>query len=349
MKNYFTSQFAVLNKTNKPLLIKDLKIPKLKSNQVLVKIKYSFICGTQLKEIYGLKGVDKHLPHTLGHEASGYVEDFGNNISSLKIGDRVILSWIKKKSSKVSKNPFYLDKKNKKINSGLVSTFSRYAVVSRDRIYKIPKNIPMDIAALLGCALPTGFGIVLKFVKKILTNEYIGIYGVGGVGLMCIIVLKLFGIKNIYAIDKNKKNLKVARKFGCKNVFDEKKFNKKIVDKKIKRKQIMYNFEMSGNKKMMEMAIKNLSSCGTAVLAGNLKKGDFVKLNPYDLIFGKKIFGFSANDVSLDKNLKYYLNLLKRVNHKKLRNIFKVYEFKNINKAVIEFKKGKTFRPLIKL
>ncbi len=63
----------------------------------------------------------------------------------------------------------------------------------------------------------------------------------------------------------------------------------------------------------------------------------------------EKIFGFSANDVSLDKNLKYYLNLLKRVNHKKLRNIFKVYEFKNINKAVIEFKKGKTLRPLIKL
>ncbi len=348
MKNYFTSQFAILNKTRKPLLLRDLKIPKPKVNQVLVKIQYSYVCGTQLKEIYGLKGKDKYLPHTLGHEGSGYVVEFGENVRNLKIGDKVVLSWIKKKRINGSKKPFYLDKKNKKINSGLVSTFSRYTLVSIDRVYKIPEKIPLDIAALLGCALPTGFGIVMNSFSKFLKNQYVGIYGVGGVGVMSIIALKLLGINKIYAIDKNNKNLKIARKFGCKNIFNEKQFNKKIIDKKIKKNQIALNLEMSGNKRMMEMAVKNLSSKGSAILAGNLNSGDLISLNPYDLIFGKKVFGFSANDVSLEKNFKYYLKLLKKVNLKKLRSVFKVYNLREINKAIREFKTGKTLRPLIK-
>ena len=69
---------------------------------------------------------------------------------------------------------------------------------------------------------------------------------------------------------------------------------------------IKYNIEMSGNKHMMEMAIKNLSSKGSCVLAGNIKHGLKIKFNPYELIFGKQIHGFSGNDLSLDKNIYQY-------------------------------------------
>ena len=347
MKNYYESRFAVLNKTGKPLLIKNLKIPKLENNQLLVKIKYSYICGTQMNEISGSKGVDKYLPHTLGHEASGYIVDLGPNVKKFKVGEKVILSWIKKKESS-SVNPFYFDEKNKKINSGLVSTFSNLTVVSKDRVYKIPKDLPMDIAALFGCALPTGFGIVFNFLKKISKNNYIGVYGVGGVGVMAFIALKTLGIKNIYAVDKNKKNLQIVRKLGCKFVGNPKEMEKKIINKLIDKKNIKYNFEMSGHKIMMEAAIKNLSYNGTMVLAGNTRKGDFIRLNPYDLIFGKKIFGFSGNDVSLEKNIKNYVKIIRKINLKKLRSIFSVYKFKNINKAIRDFKKGTVLRPLIK-
>ena len=347
MKNYYESRFAVLNKTGKPLLIKNLKIPKLENNQLLVKIKYSYICGTQMNEISGSKGADKYLPHTLGHEASGYVVDLGPNVKKFKVGEKVILSWIKKKESS-SVNPFYFDEKNKKINSGLVSTFSNLTVVSKDRVYKIPKDLPMDIAALFGCALPTGFGIVFNFLKKISKNNYIGVYGVGGVGVMAFIALKTLGIKNIYAVDKNKKNLQIVRKLGCKFVGNPKEMEKKIINKLIDKKNIKYNFEMSGHKIMMEAAIKNLSYNGTMVLAGNTRKGDFIRLNPYDLIFGKKIFGFSGNDVSLEKNIKNYVKIIRKINLKKLRSIFSVYKFKNINKAIRDFKKGTVLRPLIK-
>ncbi len=345
MINISTSNFAVLKKTRKPLKIEKLRITEPSNNQLLVKIKYSYICGTQLNEINGKKGFDPYLPHTLGHEASGEITKIGKKVKNFKIGDKVILSWIKK-PGKDDKSPFYTDKFGKKINSGHVSTFSNHTLVSKSRVYKIPKKLPMDIAALFGCAIPTGFGMILKYIKNIPKNNYVGVYGAGGVGLMTIIALKSLKIKNIYSIDKNKKNLEIAKKFGCKKIFKITK--KKDFKFNINKNLIKYNIEISGNEKMMELAYKNLSNDGLCVLAGNIKKGNTIQLNPYDLIFGKKIVGFSGNNVSLEKNIRIYHKLINKINFSKLRKIFKIYKFKNINNAIKDFNNGKILRPLIK-
>ena len=82
-------------------------------------------------------------------------------------------------------------------------------------------------------------------------------------------------------------------------------------------------------------------------MAGNIKHGFEVKFNHYELFFGKRIYGFSGNDLSLDKNINQYFSVLKKINFNKLRNIFKIYKFHNINKAIYDFKKGKILRPLI--
>lgn len=347
MLKEYKGDFAILNKIQKPLIFQNLKIPMPNDHQLLVKIKYTYICGTQLNEINGKKGNDKYLPHVLGHEASGVVLETGKQVKKFKPGDNVILSWIKKNGHE-SENPFYLNSKKKIINSGQVSTFSQLSLVSKTRVYKLLKGMPMDIAALFGCAIPTGFGIVFKYIKKIKKNEFVGIYGVGGVGMMSIIALKLLGISNIYAIDKNKNNLKIAKKFGCKKIYTPHVFSKEIINSKINKKLIKYNIEISGDKKMMEMATKNLSSKGSCILAGNVKYGFKINLNPYELIFGKKIFGFSGSDLPLDKNFKKYYQLIKKINYNKLRKVFKVYKFKKINQAIADFKNGKTLRPLIK-
>jgi len=347
MEKKYKSKFAVLRKIKNPLVLENLKIPNPNTNQLLVKINYSYICGTQLNEINGNKGFDKFIPHTLGHEASGEVLKIGKEINNFKIGDKIILSWIKTKE-KDSKNLFYYDEKNKIVNSGQVSTFSKFALVSKNRVYKVPKKLPMDLAALFGCAIPTGFGIVFKYLNKVNKDDHVVIYGAGGIGIMSIIALRLRGIKNIYAIDKNKKNLKIAKSFGCVKTYSLNEFSNKIKTQKINKNFIKYNIEVSGSKLMMEMAIKNLSTQGLCVLAGNIKRGLKIKIDPYDLIFGKKIYGFSGNDISLEKNLKRYNQLLNKINFNKLRKIFKVYKFKNINRAVDDFKNGKILRPLIK-
>ena len=99
----------------------------------------------------------------------------------------------------------------------------------------------------------------------------------------------------------------------------------------------------------MNFAINDLPYNGICILAGNTKKGNKVNIDPYDLIFGKKIIGFSGMDVSLEKNLNKYAKILKKVKIKKLRSLYKIYSLNQINKAIIDFKKGKVFRSLIKL
>ena len=348
MTLYNKSVFAILKKTKKPLEIKTLKIPEPSRNQILVKVMYSYICGTQLNEINGKKGKDSYLPHTLGHEASGEILKIGTNVEKFKIGEKVILSWIKKKI-KDEASPYYQDLYGKKINSGHVSTFSKITLVSKSRVYKVPHKLPLDIAALLGCAIPTGFGIVLKYFDKFDKEDYVGVYGAGGVGLMSIIALKNLGFKNIYAVDRNKKNLHIAKKFGCKKTynFDVLKDKEKF-DSEINKEQIQFNIELSGSEVMMQSAYKNLSRKGTFVLAGNTKIGEKIKINPYDLIFGKKIHGFSGNDVSLEDNINDYSKIIKKLSFTKIRKVYKTYSFQNINLAIKDFNNGKVLRPLIK-
>ena len=139
----------------------------LSKGQVLIKIQYSGVCGSQIGEIDGVKGKDKFLPHLLGHEATGVVIKKNKSVKKIKLKDRVILHW-KKGGGFNSKTPVYFCK-GKKINAGWVTTFNNYAVVSENRITKLPKNLTMKQGVIFGCALTTAYGVIfndVKFQKK---------------------------------------------------------------------------------------------------------------------------------------------------------------------------------------
>ena len=108
----------------------------LKKNQVLVKIFYSGICGSQIGEINAVKGKDKFLPHLLGHEATGKVVKTYDKNSKFKTGNIVILHWQKSKLTD-SQLPVYYDSNKNRINAGWVTTFNNYAVISENRLTKL--------------------------------------------------------------------------------------------------------------------------------------------------------------------------------------------------------------------
>ena len=201
---------AVLFKQNS-----NLKIIKIKSNtklsrgQVLVKIFYSGICGSQLGEISGVKGKDKFLPHLLGHEGTGIVKKVGPGVKYFKVDDKVILHWKKSKGID-AKNPTYYFKDNK-VNSGKVTTFSEFSIVSENRLTKIPKGLDYKDAVIFGCAATTGFGIVNRDVK-IKKNDSTLIFGCGGVGINISQAASINKSYPIIAIDKFTKRLKFSKK-----------------------------------------------------------------------------------------------------------------------------------------
>lgn len=173
-----TIKAAVLYELNQPLVIEELNTKELLPGQVLVKIFFSGVCRSQLMEARGLRGNDQWLPHMLGHEASGEVISTGKGVTKVKIGDKVVLGWIKGNGLDAD-GAKYTNSKNEIINSGRVTTFSNYSIVSESRIVKLEEGVPFDVAVLFGCALPTGAGIVFNELKP-LENESLAVIGLGG-------------------------------------------------------------------------------------------------------------------------------------------------------------------------
>ena len=106
---------AILAELEKPLILEEVEIPKLTFGQVLVQVLCSGICGSQLGEIDGVKGEDKYLPHLLGHEGTGIVMDFGEGVTTVKEGEKVVMHW-RKGAGIQSQSPVYRSEKLGKIN-----------------------------------------------------------------------------------------------------------------------------------------------------------------------------------------------------------------------------------------
>ena len=130
---------AILTESKKPLIVTDIELPNtLDFGQVQVKLFYSGICGAQINEIDAVKGPDKFLPHLLGHEGSGIVEKIGPGVTTVNVGDHVVLHW--RKSSGIQSNTAKYKWNDKTVNAGWVTTFNEKAVVSENRLTVIPKE-----------------------------------------------------------------------------------------------------------------------------------------------------------------------------------------------------------------
>lgn len=207
---------AILEKLNSPLVIKELQIPKLDFGQVLVQVYSSGICGAQMGEISGAKGEDKYLPHLLGHEGGGVVIDTGVAVTNVKQGDHVVLHW-RKGIGIDAKCPIYTDENGYFVGGGWVTTFNEQAIISENRLTPISKDIPFEIAALMGCAVTTGLGIINN-EAKLKFGQSIAVAGCGGVGLNVIQGAVLAGADRIVAIDIHDHKLGRATLFGATDI-----------------------------------------------------------------------------------------------------------------------------------
>jgi S-(hydroxymethyl)glutathione dehydrogenase / alcohol dehydrogenase len=338
---------AVLEKFKKKLkIIKNIRIPKLLSKQVLIKIKNTAICGSQIHEIRGHRNTKKFLPHVLGHEATGIVVDVGKNVHKFKKKDKVILSWIGNDIKESKKPTYFYPQKKKKINSGLISTFSNFTIVSQSKLIKLPKNLSFEQGTLLGCAFPTGSGIILN-QTKIEKKTKILIYGLGGVGLSALVTLLFKRSKNIYIYDKNEKKIKkiisyFKNKHKLKIIFFKKKSNNDYDS------FFDYVIECTGIVSSIEKSLKLIKNKGKVIFASHPAKDKKIKIFPHELIKGKKIEGSWGGNTNFLKNMKEFIKIFKRFDGVERLFFTQSYSLFDINKAITDMINGKTLRPIIK-
>jgi S-(hydroxymethyl)glutathione dehydrogenase/alcohol dehydrogenase len=338
---------AVLYEINEPLQIEELTIPELKEGQVLVEIAYSGVCHSQLNEIHGLKGEDKFLPHTLGHEGSGIVERIGPGVRKVNPGDHVVLTWIKGSGADIP-SALYTRSNGSIVNSGAISTFLTRAVISENRLVKIPDEMPLREAALLGCAIPTGAGIVMN-TAKISTGSSVAIFGIGGIGLSALLAANMMGAKVIIAIDVIDYKLEQALSFGATHVINAK--NQDIISSILNitdNRGVDFAIESAGRRESMENAFSSVrDNGGLCIIAGNLPQGEHISIDPFDLIKGKRIIGTWGGETQPDRDIPSYIDLYLSGKLQLDTLITNIYSLKQINQAFEDLNNGKVGRSLI--
>lgn len=333
-----TMQAAILTELKQPLTVAEIELPKqLNVGQVLVKVHYSGICGSQIGEINGVKGEDRYLPHLLGHEGSGTVLAVGAGVSHVQPGNKVVLHW-RKGAGIEAKPPVYMWN-DRQVNAGWITTFNEYAIVSENRVTTIPDDSDMKTAALFGCAITTGFGVV-ENNAQVKIGESVVVYGAGGIGLNIIQAASMRSAFPIIAVDLHNNRLQLAKEMGATHLINSQQDEPKTAIRNIIAQGVDIFIDNTGKPAIIEMGYTLTHQQGKVVLVGVPKEGDNISLFSLPLHFGKCITGSFGGESQPHLDILRYMKTLKRKNdalHNLLTDDFSLSE---VNTALERLRHG---------
>jgi len=299
---------AVLREVRQPLVIETIEFRgPLAVGQVLIRLFYSGICGKQIEEMEGLGGADDFLPHLLGHEGSGEVLDVGPGVTKVKPGDLVVMHW-RKGSGIQSATPIY-HCRDTRVNAGWVTTFNEMAVVSENRVTRIPEESDRLIGALLGCAATTGVGAVFNDAN-IQPYDTVAVFGCGGVGLCAIQAAATRRPIMLIAVDVNAKALESAREFGADVVVNSSSCDpvravKDVTSGKGASKVLV----CTGHPAAIDAGVESTSIPGECLLVGVPPKGSRLQIDPHAVMHERNIRGSLGGGSFPDRDIPAYLSL----------------------------------------
>jgi alcohol dehydrogenase len=273
---------------SKPLVIESVDLASPGPNEVLVEIRAAGLCHSDLSSIEGVR--KRSLPTSIGHEAAGIVREVGGNVTEVGVGAHAVLSfvspcggceccqqgrpnlcvthWNARNDGTLLSGEKRLSLNGEPLNhfSG-ISAFAEYAVVSRHAVIPIGSDIPMQVAALFGCAVMTGVGAVVN-TARVPPGASVAVIGLGGVGLSALLGALACGADPVIAVDISAEKLGLAAALGATDVIDasDEEAEQKILE--VSRGGVAYAFEMAGTVAAMQTAYRITRRGGTTVSAG---------------------------------------------------------------------------------
>ena len=330
---------AILVEQHRPLVIAEVELPEiLDVGQVLVKIHFSGICGSQLGEIDGVKGDDPFLPHLLGHEGSATVLAVGPGVRQVVAGDLVVLHW-RKGLGIESSVPTYRWA-DRDVSAGNVTTFNEYAVVSENRCTPVPSSSDLAVAALFGCAVTTGFGVV-ENDAQLRMGESIVVFGCGGVGLNVIQAASLCAASPIIAVDLYENRLELAAQMGATHLVDASETDiQEELRLIIGPAGIDVAVDNTGVAELIQLGYQVTKSTGRVVLVGVPRTGDDVRLNTLPLHYGKRLIGSHGGGIEPHVHIPRYYELYQSTELPLDNLITDVVALEDINSVIGRMRSG---------
>ncbi|KFA28820.1 S-(hydroxymethyl)glutathione dehydrogenase/class III alcohol dehydrogenase [Xanthomonas vasicola] len=305
------SRAAVAFGPGKPLEIVGIDVAPPKAGEVLVRITHTGVCHT---DAFTLSGDDPEgiFPSVLGHEGGGIVEQVGEGVTSVKVGDHVIPLY----TAECRQCKFCLSGKTNLCQAvratqgkGLMpdgttrfsysgepiyhymgcSTFSEYTVVPEISLAVVNPEAPLEKVCLLGCGVTTGIGAVHN-TAKVKPGESVAVFGLGGIGLAVIQGAVQAKAGRILAIDTNPGKFDLARSMGATDCINPKEYDKPIQEVIVELTDggVDFSFECIGNVNVMRSALECChKGWGESVIIGVAGAGQEISTRPFQLVTGR--------------------------------------------------------------
>jgi len=318
---------AVLEAPNRPLIIKDVRLADPQPDEVLVRTAAVGLCHSDLHFIEGER--DMPFPGILGHEVSGIVEKVGANVPNLKPGDHVVAAltaFCGHCASCVTgfqvhcedtsiKQPFGQADRifgpEGKINQVMnLSGFAEQVLVHHSSLIAVPKEMPLDRAALLACAVTTGTGAVWRSARME-PGSTVAVIGCGGIGLATINGAQIAGAGRIIAIDVSSRKLAMAKEFGATDLIDASICDPVEAVRDLTHGGVDHAFECIGLPLTARQSVEMTAPHCTATIIGVFAKGAEISFPGELLLTQRKVqgsfFGNAHLPVDIPRLVDHYL------------------------------------------
>ena len=372
MTQMIKSKAAVAWGPGQPLSIEEVDVMPPQAGEVLLRVVASGVCHT---DAFTLSGDDPEgiFPAILGHEGGAIVEQLGEGVTSVAVGDHVIPLYTPEcgeckfctsgKTNLCQKiretqgkglmpdgtTRFYKDGKPIYHYMGC-STFSEYTVLPEISLAKVNKEAALKEVCLLGCGVTTGIGAVMN-TAKVEEGATVAIFGLGGIGLSAVIGSTMAKASRIIGIDINESKFELARKLGATDCINPKDYgNKPIQDVIVELTDggVDYSFECIGNVNLMRSALECChKGWGESVVIGVAGAGQEISTRPFQLVTGRVWRGSAFGGVKGRSELPGYVE-------RYLQGEFKLDDFithtmglEDINTAFDLMHEGKSIRSVI--
>lgn len=354
---------AVLREVKAPLVIEEVDIGSPGPHEVLVRTVATGVCHSDLHLIEG--SVPSPLPIVLGHECAGVVEAVGSEVRSIRPGDHVVtcpsvfcghcehcltghmaLCVSPDTRRRKGEAPRVALPAERLLQFAGLGAFAEQLLIHEHACVTVRKDMPLDRAALLGCAVVTGVGAVTHSAN-VRPGETVAIIGCGGVGLAAVNGAAIAGAGRIIAIDRAAAKLELAREFGATDVIDATQGDVVAQVRELTAGGVHHAIEAIGLKVTVEQAFAMLRRGGTATVVGIMPIGAMVEIPGFELLGEKRLQGSLMGSNRFPVDIPRLVDLYMRGKLKLDELIARRIRLDEINEAFTEMKTGQFARSVI--
>jgi S-(hydroxymethyl)glutathione dehydrogenase/alcohol dehydrogenase len=302
---------AVLRRVREPVEILEVELEAPRAGEVLVRMAACGVCASDVHVVDG--ELPEPLPIVLGHEAAGVVVETGPGVERLQPGDHVVLALVPScgrcRSCRQGR-PNFCELGGRMAATGTladgtsrlsidgtvlhhfnsVSALAEHAVVPESTAVAIRRDVPLEIAALFGCAVVTGYGAVVN-TARVRPGSSVAVWGCGGVGLNVVQAARLAGAAAIIAVDVSRERLETAARFGATALVDAQGQDPVRAVREATGLGADYAFEAIGREDTVRQALEATRAGGIVVVVGMIPKGQTLTIDPWNFIYEKTLKG----------------------------------------------------------